>query len=183
MTVVYHLSEFDIVNFNLFHAAHSQALTRERRQVRYLPIAIYALVCVLFLALRQSVLLPAAIGAVILAAWILTFPKMYRAVIAKSVARQIREGNTKACVQRTLTLGAEHIETVTEYAKNAVQYTAVERIGIGYGCFFVYIDSAEAIPVPFSAFTGYEQRKEFFRLLKQQCGEDIPVIQHKGDRI
>lgn len=170
MTIEYQVTEQDYIHFNFYHCNHSKQAKQARWILRYVTAALFVLA---FLILYQDRPSAYIVSIVMAGVWIALFPIYYDNHIKRTVKKMIREGKNNDFIgPQKLTLKEDGIEEASPYSTSLIQYSAVERIGCGYNCIFIYIGAVKAIIVSLSAFSDDGQRNEFIGILKEKTGID-----------
>ncbi|MCL2617161.1 MAG: YcxB family protein [Defluviitaleaceae bacterium] len=169
MTIEYNVSEEDYINFNLFHQRNSKYGRRLSFLMRFVPAV--AILAVAFISFSDVFFL--AFGMFVAFMWVIMYPRYEKDGYTKAVRKFIREGKANDFIgSQKLSLKSDFIEEVTRSSTSQTRYEAVERVGRGYGCFFVYIGAIKAIIVPVAAFSDEGQAGKFLDILKEKTGHE-----------
>lgn len=173
MTLKFSVTKRQYVDFNVYHFQHSKQAKRGVRIVQLVPGIVFLLLFAYLGYIRggQTAVLFYGMGVLIAALWMVFIPKYYARSLRRNATKMVDEGRGNDFLgPQQLTLGEERMEWVSNTTSSYAAYSAIERIGAGYGCYFIYIGAIKAFIVPFSAFEDKAQEKRFLELLFQKSG-------------
>ncbi|MGI6168561.1 MAG: YcxB family protein [Christensenellales bacterium] len=173
MSIEFTVTEQDFVNFNVYHYEHSKKM---KRTVRRMQVVMAIALLIVFgysgytLGDSKGIVF-FAVGVVATAVWIAFVPRYARWNIRRTARKMLKRGGDNGFFGRhTVTLEDDGIREISASSSAYTEYSSVERIGYGYGNYYVYTGALQAFIIPVSAFSGAEQRQAFLNLLSEKTG-------------
>lgn len=156
MKLEYTVTKEDFIAFNVFYAENH--IRKQLLLCRFLIPVVFVLAGV-FLTKQP---LGIAIFAAVAVFWVFYFPKLYRKTLVKNLTRMMSGGKRNEFVgQAALTLGESGVEITRQGEKSETAYNLIERVARDGARFYLFVGSASAYIVPFSAFDNEKHRQLF----------------------
>lgn len=175
MTIEYDVSEQDHVNLYLYHAEHSPRAQKASWRW-FCGYAVLLFAGVFWNAARNNFHAGAIFGGsfisfMLMLLSLLAYPKLYNRIYSRQIKKHISEGKNNDFIgHQKMTLKEDCIEGISPNTTAYTKYSAVEKIGCGYNCIFVYIGAIKAYIIPLSAFESDTLRDAFLALLTEKTG-------------
>jgi uncharacterized membrane protein YbhN (UPF0104 family) len=154
----------DVIDFNLFHMAHSSSL---KKQVLITQVLIGVLIiplvfCVLYLMfnLANAFTIIASILAGI--AIFALYPQIVRKSTTSRIRKMLSEGSNKAMLgHQVVSLLPEGIFSKNQATESKINWSAVEKVVQSEKHFFLYTSSINALVIPKISFSSEKEKGEF----------------------
>jgi len=175
MTIEFYITEKDYINFNLFHLYHSKSIKLFLSIIRYGVPVIVLLWNLFWVIIENSGFLVLVPYCVLMILWIIFIPKLTESINKSTVRKQIREGKRNDFIGwQRITLHEDYIGEAAVNITSNINYEAIERIGQGYGCIYIYIGAIKSFIIPLSAFTDINHKIMFMNFIEHKTGIKIP---------
>lgn len=176
MNIEYDVSEQDYINFNLFHIKTSKKMRKSIWAADLTIAAILILASVfLFFVFKDRVVIPIYIlvSLALIIFWVLFFPKWYELLLKRTIKKMIKRNESSFTPHQTLTLKEDFIISKNSANKSNVEYDTIQRLESANNCIYIYINEIKAYIVPFSAFSGLNEKSKFEQILEEKTGLKI----------
>lgn len=177
VAVEFELTPEDWVDVSIQHAWRSKPLAEARRMVRFLLIAIFALLMVLFLLQGSTALAVTVLfaGGVLLAVLDPLLRSSQRGQLRKVAAAGLAHGTFG---RHRVELRPEGMLDITDSYQWLTRWHAIDRVGEGHGAFLIYTGPNALLPIPHSAFRDGASLRQFseafYRLREGGSEEALP---------
>ncbi|MDF2988016.1 MAG: hypothetical protein K0R50_3526 [Eubacterium sp.] len=167
MEIEFDLNKQDYIDFNIFHAMNSDTVKKSLVIQRYLAPIIFLIVPFLIAGLADLPLIYwMCVFIVIGAVWIIFYPKYFKAMILKRVAKILDEGkNEDLWGKHRVIVNEEGLLEQSKNGENKINWNGVERIVSLNQHFFIYISSVSACIIPKRAFKTNEDTVMFYEFI------------------
>ena len=173
MIIEHNITKDDYMHFVLYHYQHSATLLKGRFGLQLLVPLVLLLVAFYFRNIGVWFYIILAIAIIASVLWIKYLKNIFRYILSLKLESMYKKGDFDPYIGKwTLIVGDEKLERKgADPALNSeVNYDDIEMIVYSDSAFFLYIDSNNALAVPFSAFKDENQKDEFLEYLKEKTG-------------
>ena len=147
MKITFQLTQDDLVEFNLYHSAHSPLHIKTLRRQRVLVPIIYLVISV-FGAMRVDLVF-AGIFAALSILWFLLFPKWTKKRYRKHYIKHIEENFSSIDKEPvTIELKDDGIHSTSHMGHSVFKYSVVEKIVENDDVTYIYIGKGMALVLP-----------------------------------
>ena len=175
MTIQYDVTEKDFINFNLYHWKTSKS--GKKLSIFTLLLPLFMFVVMLWMTLRRAAVseeiaaaLPGhiVVAAVLALIFFVLIKLSFRPALRMQAKMQLRDGKSNDFIgEQTIMLHDDFILDENKHMSSRINYSAVEKIGCGYDCLFIYIGAMKAIILPLRCFADPSQQESFIAMLTQ----------------
>jgi hypothetical protein len=181
MIIEYESTPEAMVEFNLFHMAHSPSLQRQILLGRVFCslLTIFLSLGVLYLLDSDKYLtsfeyLLSIIGGIVA---FFIYPSLNRATIIRRIRKLLSEGDNKAFFgHQTITVSPEGLFSKTQVGESKLNWTAIDKVVQNGDYIFIYNSAVSAIVIPKVAFPTDEAKQEFLDFIDTKHGEQKETI-------
>ncbi len=164
MDIEYERTMDDLIEFHLFHYAHSGSIRRQTLTWRVVMAFLTALLPfgIIFLLYRQVTpllfLLSLLGGALIF----FIYPYLDQKSITGRLKKMLSEGNNQAILgHQAMSLSPEGIFSKSQTGESKLNWASIDKVVQSEKYIFLYISSTNAIVIPTRVFATENQRQEF----------------------
>lgn len=161
MNVEFNCNEEDLVEFNLFHYAHSPSY---KRQVLIIQILMAVLIfgCVASTFIRYLPVGSFVLGGIFGGIMYFVIPYIYKRSLVGQVRKLLKEGSNISLLGKyEMRLSPDEIHYKTLASETKIKWSSINKVVQNDKYIFIYIGAVQALVIPKSAFTSIEQQKEF----------------------
>jgi hypothetical protein len=168
--VEYDLTKEDYIAFNMHYLDHSPIIKRSLFIQRYVVALVFLAFPFIFSNMSGvPLLLPLIVYGAIFIAWIVYYPRYFKATTKKRILRMIDEGsNDNLFGPRSMILSESGVEEISDHGESRSSWRSIEKIDETVDYIYIYISSINAYLVPIRAFEGRTQKDEFLQRLKDK---------------
>ncbi len=166
----------DIVDFNLFHQAHSPSIKKQMWAYRVLFTLLIAFVPIIIsYFMRHSVLtLNTILGLLVSVLFFIAFPNMARRSTAQRVQSMLNEGENRSMLGHcVITLSPEGISTKAVGSEGRIDWSTITKVSQSEKHIFLYIGSINAYVIPKTAFANDDAKREFLNYVSVNTKKDV----------
>lgn len=150
MELNYKLTEEDYIDFNVFHAKHSQAVQKQVKLQRILVPLMYIVLAVLatsFLDVPFLVLFIPLVAVAVL--WFLFYPAYFYRLIKRNATKMMREGKNDAVLgEHTMIFTDQGLREISPKGEMSVSWSGIENYGEDDSGFYLYNSGMSALIIP-----------------------------------
>lgn len=169
MTLKYTITQNDYVQFNVFHSKHSSTI---KRLIFLLRILLPVLFILIAITTNRFDVIWLTISVLFSITWILLLPSLFQKTMEKNVDKLISEGKTNEFIgECTLIMMEDRVHSEINNRITETPYTSIERIALDQERIYVYVGALSAYIIPFSAFSGEQEKQDVMALLKARSGQ------------
>jgi hypothetical protein len=160
----------DVIDFNLFHMAHSSTIKRQLLLMQVLTgLLVIPLVFSIFYLLYHSIDAFAIIVSVL--AGVIAFalyPQSNRKSTIKRIRKVLSEGNNNALLGRqVVSLSPEGVFIKNQAAESKFIWSAVDKIAENDKHVYLYTSSINALVIPKNCFQSEKEKQEFLEYINK----------------
>jgi hypothetical protein len=164
MTIEFELVIDDLINFNLFHMAHSPSSQRVLLLNRLL-VSILIIPCSLgVIYLKWHVLTPFAfiVSFLVSAIMFFIFPNIHKTFVVNRIQKMLVEGdNSTVFGHQAITVTPEYILTKTDLTESKLNWSSIVKVIDNDNYVFLYVSATSAIVIPQKAFSTSTTKQQF----------------------
>ncbi len=170
MHLEFNFTEEDLIDFNLYHMAHSPTERRSiftGRLVTALLVVIVAFSLVLSFGWHIDLLVVVSVLVGAIFAFMI-YPRFLRRSAVRHIRKLLREGDNAAVFgPESMTFSQDGIFEKDAMGERRYNWSAVQRVVENGKHIFLYVSSTRALVIPTSAFESGAMKQEFLQLVKQ----------------
>ncbi len=170
MKMNFEITKEDYINFNIYHLENSKAQKKTFNTHRYIMPLIFSipLYFIAVSSLEKSRIYGITAAIIFSVVWILTYPKRYRKIIAKSVDKNLSEGdNSSIFGKKSLEIMDETLVIEGDFISETVLIESIKEIKIYKDMILIYISGFVAHIIP-RRYLDEETEKQFIEQLRRQ---------------
>jgi hypothetical protein len=162
----------DVIDFNLFHIAHSSSIKRQMLLMQVLTgvlvvLLVFGVLYVNFQILNVFTMVVSILSGILVFA---LYPQVTRISTINRIRKMLNEGNNKALFGRQIiTLSPEGIFSKNQLTESKINWSAVEKVAQSDKHFFLYTSSINALVIPKKCFQSEKESMEFFEHVNMYC--------------
>lgn len=169
MEIQNQITQKDLVDFNLYHLAHSPIIKRRRLRC-FLSGVVWSILWIVFALFSGSVETAKALMPLILSGplFMVMLLVAWRRSVPRLIQKQLAEGTNKGLfMPYRVILLAEGIENISQLSRSFTHWKAVEKICVTQESLYVYVNAVSALIVPKRSFPNDAAFEEFVKTTKE----------------
>ncbi len=180
MIVEYERTLEDLVEFNLFHIAHSPSLQRQILLTR-----VFISLLIFFLTLGASYLLAgtlkplayiSSISIIGSAIFFVIYPSINRSSCIRRTRKLLSEDDNNAILGRQIiTASSEGLFCETDAGESKLNWSSIAKVVQNDDYIFLYIGAVNAIIIPKNIFSTDQEQQKFLDFIHTNCKQPDEV--------
>jgi hypothetical protein len=160
----------DVIDFNLFHMAHSPSIKRQLLLMQVLTglLVIPLSLGILYLAyhtINAFMVIVSILGGAL--AFVL-YPQSNRKSTINRIKKMLSEGNNNALLgHQVVTLSPEGIFVKNQSAESKINWSTVDKVSENDKHVYLYTSSINALVIPKNCFQSEKEKQEFLEYVKK----------------
>ncbi len=170
MKINFEIAKEDYINFNIYHLENSKAQKKTFNTHRYIMPLIFSipLYCIAVSSLEKSRIYGITVAIIFSVVWILRYPKRYKKIIAKSVDKNLSEGdNSSIFGKKSLEIIDETLVIKGDSISETVLIESIKEIKVYKDMILIYISGFAAHIIP-RRYLDEDTEKRFIEQLRRQ---------------
>ncbi|MCZ2256932.1 YcxB family protein [Sporosarcina sp. G11-34] len=165
MKIDYSLTEEDYLEFNLFHAKNSEAVSKSLMLQRFLSPIVFIIAAFTFSWVGDISLLASLIGfSFISILWIVYYPKYFYYLLMKNSKKLLKEGKNDGLIgERYMTLSEQGIIDVSSNGETKVNWAGIKSIQEDTNHYYLYNSAVSAYIIPKRALQNLEETRSYLK--------------------
>lgn len=165
LKIDYNLTEKDYLNFNLYHAKNSEAVSKSLTIQRFLSPIIFLIAAFLISWIGNESLIGLLITFSIMGVlWIVYYPKYFYSIITKNTKEMLKEGKNDGLLgEHCMKLSDEGIVDSNFNGETRVKWKGIKKFEEDDNYFYIYNSAVSAYILPKSGLINIGQTREYFK--------------------
>jgi hypothetical protein len=155
----------DVVDFNLFHMAHSPSIKKQMLLMQVLTgVLVIPLVFSIFYLVYHSINFFTFIVSISAGAFAFAlYPQSSRKSTISRIKKMLSEGNNKALLgHQVVSLSPEGIFVKNQTAESKIIWSTVDKVVENEKHIYLYTSSINALVIPKNCFPSEKEKRDFF---------------------
>jgi len=169
LRIDYELTTDDLLDFNMYHANHSETVKKALTLQRLMGPVLFMIILVFLTILKVEPLLTFYLPFFIIMSilWVIFYPKYFRKHIQRYSKKMLTEGKSKGITgKHTLTLTDNELIESNESRETKTKWASVQDIVRSDTLMIIYTSAMGGYIIPLRSFESKEKEEEFLNHAK-----------------
>lgn len=164
MNIEFNSTIQDIIDFNLFHMAHSSSIKKQLLLMRVLvglsiPLVSCAFYIIIFHSINVFIVICSAFAGLVAFA---DYPRTNRKIAIGRIRKMLSEGDNQALLgHRAISLSPDGMFIKTSIGESKIIWSAIDKVAQNNKHIFLYTSSINALVIPKNCFKSEKEKQEF----------------------